>query len=354
MVELAVVVVSWNVRDLLASCLRSLFADLERWGGAAEVWVVDNASTDGTPEMVARDFPQVCLIASRENLGFAAGNNLALREILAGDDQRRTSNLERRTSNLEPRTPLVWLLNPDTKVLPGATAALVGALEARPEVGVAGAKLLYADGSLQHSAFRFPGLAQLAFDLFPLPTRLYETALNGRYPRRLYEGETPFLVDHPLGAAMMVRVEAIRAVGLMDEGYRMYCEEIDWCWRMRRAGWRALCVPTARVIHHAGRSTAQVPIPSFVNLWTSRARLYARHHGPLTYRLARALVRLGMRRRMRGASPEWSAAYRQVVLAWGGRRDAETRRHGDAETRRRGDGERGSSGRPHAERGGEY
>jgi N-acetylglucosaminyl-diphospho-decaprenol L-rhamnosyltransferase len=201
-------------------------------------------------------------------------------------------------------------------VQPGATAALLAALEADPRAGVAGAKLLYADGSLQQSAFRFPGLVQLVFEFFPLPPRLYDTSLNGRYPRRRYEAQAPFLVDHPLGATMMVRAEAVAQVGLMDEGYRMYCEEIDWCWRMRRAGWRALCVPTARVIHHAGRSTGQVPIPSFVNLWTSRARLYARHHGPLTRRLAQPLVRAGVRRRMRGASPEMTAACQQVIQAW--------------------------------------
>ncbi|HEY75646.1 MAG TPA: glycosyltransferase family 2 protein [Thermoflexia bacterium] len=319
MAELAVVIVSWNVRDLLATCLRSLFADLERWGRTAEVWVVDNASTDGTPEMVTRKFPNVHLIASPKNLGFAAGNNLALREILAGDDsgaERRTSNIERQTSSVKRQTSFVWLLNPDTEVLPGATAALVEALEAHPEVGVVGAKLLYADGSLQHSAFRFPGVLQLAFDLFPLPTRLYETPLNGRYPRRLYEGEAPFSVGHPLGASMMVRTEAIRQVGLLDEGYRMYCEEIDWCWRMRRAGWKALCVPTAQVVHHAGQSTRQVPIPSFVNLWTSRARLYRKHHGPVRRHLARTLVRLGMRRRMRRASQEWREACEAVLEAW--------------------------------------
>jgi len=305
MSELAVVIVSWNVRDLLASCLRSLFVDLDRSGLEAEVWVVDNGSFDGTPEMVARDFPTVRLIAHDRNAGFAAGNNLALRDLLI----RHTSNVKRHPS-------FVWLLNPDTEVLPGATAALVEALEARPGVAVAGAKLLYPDGSLQQSAFRFPGLAQLAFDLFPLPPRLYETPLNGRYPRRLYDGKAPFPIDHPLGAAMMVRAEAIHQVGLMDEGYRMYCEEIDWCWRMRRAGWRALCVPTAQVLHHAGRSTSQVPIPSFVNLWRSRARLYSRYHGRFTRRLARAMVRAGMRRRMRNATPEWTAALREVLEAW--------------------------------------
>jgi N-acetylglucosaminyl-diphospho-decaprenol L-rhamnosyltransferase len=298
---LAVVIVSWNVRDLLTDCLRSLCADLTTSGLQADIWVVDNGSTDGTPGMVVEAFPQVHLIASPENLGFAAGNNVALREI---------SNLQ------SPISKYIWLLNPDTEVQPGATAALLAALEADPRAGVAGAKLLYADGSLQQSAFRFPGLAQLVFEFFPLPPRLYDTSLNGRYPRRRYEAQAPFLVDHPLGATMMVRAEAVAQVGLMDEGYRMYCEEIDWCWRMRRAGWRALCVPAARVIHHAGRSTGQVPIPSFVNLWTSRARLYARHHGPLTRRLAQAFVRAGVRRRMQGASPEMAAACQQVIRAW--------------------------------------
>jgi N-acetylglucosaminyl-diphospho-decaprenol L-rhamnosyltransferase len=303
MAELAVVIVSWNVRDLLRECLRSLLADLEGAAVEAQVWVVDNASTDGSPAMVAADFPAIRLIASERNLGFAAGNNLALRAILGTPPEPRTAQH-------------VWLLNPDTRVLPGATAALLAALEARPRAGVVGARLLNADGSLQQSAFRFPGLVQLLFELFPLLRRWYETPLNGRYPRRRYEGESPFAVDHPLGASMMVRAAAIAQVGLLDEGYPMYCEEIYWCWRMRRAGWRALCVPAARVVHYGGQSTAQAPLSSFVNLWSSRARLYARHHRPWRFRLARALVEAGMRRQMRGASPERVAACQQVIRAW--------------------------------------
>jgi GT2 family glycosyltransferase len=303
MPRLAVVIVSWNVRELLASCLRSLFDDLERSGLQAAVWVVDNASADGTPELVERVFPTVHLMASEENLGFAAGNNVALKAIVCDPDAA-------------VRDSIVWLLNPDTEVQPGATAALLSGMDSHASVGVIGAKLLYPDGSLQQSAFRFPGLWQLAFELFPLPPRLYDTPLNGRYPRHLYDGDRPFPIDHPLGASMMVRTEAIDEVGLMDEGYRMYCEEIDWCWRMHESGWRALCVPSAEVIHHAGQSTSQVPIPSFVNLWTSRARLYARHHGALTWRAALAMVRLGMRRRMAGATPEMCEACRDVIRVW--------------------------------------
>ncbi|MEE8391764.1 MAG: glycosyltransferase family 2 protein [Anaerolineae bacterium] len=300
MPDLAVVIVSWNVRDLLAVCLRSLFSDIEQSNLQAQVWVVDNASVDGTPEMVAETFPVVHLVASDENLGFVRGNNRALREI-----------------QNHPHTPkYIWLLNPDTEVLPGATAALLSALKADPQAGMAGPKLLYPDGSLQHSAFRFPGLVQLIFDLFPLPARFYEMPLNGRYPRRFYEGAEPFLVDHPLGASMMIKSVVITDVGLMDEGFFMYCEEIDWCWRIHKAYWHIYCVPAARVIHHAGQSSGQVQIPSFVNLWTSRARLYARHHRPLARRLARTLVRAEMWRRMRAASPEMIDAYRQAIQAW--------------------------------------
>lgn len=300
MTELGVVIVSWNTRELLESCLHSLLADLALSHIEAEVWVVDNASTDGTPELVRQTFPQVQLIANDENLGFVRGNNLALREILAA-----------------PTPPgYLWLLNPDTEVRPGATRALIAALEAHPEAGAVGPALVYADGSFQHAAFRFPGLIQLAFDLFPLPARLYDTPLNGRYPRRLYERGLPFPVDHPLGAALMVRAQAVAEVGLLDEGFWMYCEEVDWCWRMRKAGWSIYCVPGARIVHHAGSSSGQVRLSSFVNLWTSRARLYALHHGALRYALARLLVRLGMRRRLRGASPELKAACQQIIRAW--------------------------------------
>jgi hypothetical protein len=303
MPHLTVVIVSWNVRELLASCLRSLFRDLGHSAPDASVWVVDNASTDGTPEMVAESFPQVDLIVSDENLGFAAGNNRVLKETL-------------RDPAPADGDSIFWLLNPDTEVQSGATAALLNALEAGPRAAIVGAKLLYPDGSFQHGAFRFPGLMQLAFELFPMPEQLYETRLNGRYPRRLYADEAPFLIDHPLGASMMVRDGAIREVGLLDEGYRMYCEEIDWCWRMRKAGWRAYCAPAAEVVHHAGQSTSQVPVASFRNLWISRARLYARHHGPLTWRLARTMVRIGMERRMESGSREMVRACRDVIHAW--------------------------------------
>jgi hypothetical protein len=244
------------------------------------VWVVDNASQDGSPKMVRKDFPEAHLIVSKKNLGFAGGNNLALRQIDALHPPR-----------------YILLLNPDTEVRPGALCALVDFLESNPQVGVAGARLFFGDGRFQHSAFGFPGLWQILFDLYPLPGRLYESRLNGRYPREWYERGTPFPVDHPLGAALIVRWEVIHQVGLLDEGFHMYCEEIDWCMRIKNRGWGIYCVPAAEVVHHEGQSTRQIREESFVNLWRSRWRLYDKHYGPLKGWLARLLVRTGMRRK---------------------------------------------------------
>jgi len=283
---LAVVIVSWNVKALLVNCLTSAFESLAGSGLNAELWVVDNASHDGSADMVRQRFPQVRLIAGQENLGFAGGNNRALRAIGFDNPQSAIRN-----SQL-PR--YVLLLNPDTEVHSDALAAMVRFMDETPSAGVCGARLVYGDGGFQHSAFGFPGLAQVFLDFFPLHWRLTESRLNGRYPRRLYEGGTPFEIDHPLGAAMMLRREVILQTGLFDEGYRMYVEEIDWCMRIRRAGWGIYCVPSAAVVHYAGQSTQQVRNEMFVALWQSRLRLFGKHYSRAFHWAARRLVRLGL------------------------------------------------------------
>ncbi len=276
--DLTLLIVNWNVRNLLHACLTSVYADLDSSGLDGHVWVVDNASCDGSPDMVRADFPQTRLVASQENLGFAGGNNLALRQMDATGPPRYT-----------------LLLNPDTELRPGALRTLVNFTERQTQVGVVGARLFFGDGRFQHSAFGFPGVWQILFDLYPLPGRLYESRLNGRYPRSWYERGEPFPVDHPLGAAMMVRWDVVRQVGLFDEGFHMYCEEIDWCMRIKQAGWQICCVPKAEVIHHEGQSTSQIRAESFVNLWRSRCRLYEKHYGPVKKWLAKRLVRAGMK-----------------------------------------------------------
>jgi len=314
---LAIIVVSYNVRQLLRACLAATYASLARSPELdATVWVIDNASTDGSAAMVAAEFTQVRLIASPENLGFAGGNNRALRELGFGErgregdaetrgrgDAGRESKVTRNTQHREAslwdatrNTPdLILLLNPDAEPHDDAIGQMAGFLAAHPEVGGAGAQLQYPDGSFQHGAFAFPGLMQLWFDLFPpRPRRLLDSRLNGRYPRRLYRAGQPFPIDFALGASLMVRREAIEAAGLLDESYFMYAEEVDWCWRIQQAGWLFYCVPAARVIHHAGASTRQFRAQSFENLWRSRRRLYDRLYGPARRRLAGWIVALGM------------------------------------------------------------
>lgn len=287
-VELAVIIVSWNTRELTLEALRTLLDDVHGHGPTTEVWVVDNASSDGSPGAIRAHFPQVRLLENDTNLGFAAGNNQALRAIGFGDQASSQDS----AGGLPDA---VYLLNSDTRTHPGATRTLYDALFRLPDAGVVGARLEYGDGSFQHSAFAFPGLAQLIVDLFPVPARLQDTRLNGRYPRPLYRANKPFPVDHTLGATMMLKRDVIRQTGLFDEAYFMYCEEIDWSIRIRRAGWKIYTVPAARVTHLAGQSTQQVRPESVLNLWRSRIRLFEKHYSPLKRTLARWIIRLGMR-----------------------------------------------------------
>lgn len=294
------------MRELLRECLRSVFANLAACPElAAEVWVVDNASGDNSTHMVATEYPQARLVASQQNLGFAGGNNRALRLLgfqPTGAEARATGSAQLSSAAGLPR--YVLLLNPDTVVHEGSLAQLVAFLDDQPPYGGCGARLIYPDGSFQHSAFGFPGLAQIYFDLYPPPgrlNRLLDSRWNGRYSRQLYETGQPFAVDFVLGAALMVRREAIETIGLLDEGYFMYCEEMDWQRRLQAAGWPLACVPAAVITHHGGASTGQFRGAMVEALWRSRLRYFRRYHGPLFNRLAQSLVRSGAQAEARRA-----------------------------------------------------
>jgi GT2 family glycosyltransferase len=283
--DLAIITVSYNTRDLLADCLESVFASLARCGLAGEVWVVDNASVDGSAAMVSRRFPQVRLVAHDRNLGFAGGNNLALRNLAIGASGQDGQEAD-------PR--YVLFLNPDTRVVGDALETMVGFLDENPMVGAAGARLVHGDGSFQHSAFAFPALSQIFFDFFPLHHRLLDSKLNGRYPRRFYNAGEPFAVDHPLGAALMVRGVTLSQVGGFDERYFMYCEEIDLCRRIKAAGWDIYCSPQAEIVHLVGQSTRQFRDQMFVALWRSRFLMFEEYEGVLFRWAARRVVHFGL------------------------------------------------------------
>ncbi len=290
--DVGVAVVSYNTRDLLRACLESIVyspfhqvigavpgppahdpGPAQVYNGSRPVWcevtVVDNASSDGSPEMVREAFPEVRLIALERNVGFAAATNLALR----GSGAR-----------------YALLLNPDAALVGDALVRLVEFMDSNSHVAAVGPRLVYPDGRRQHAAFRFPGLIQILLDLFPVHWRLLESRLNGRYR----PSNTPHPIDHPLGACMLVRREALDQVGLLDEDFFMYCEEVDWCLRARRQGWDIYHLPQATVVHHGGQSTRQHSHAMLVQLYASRFRLYQKHY-PAWFRIAASVLTcLGM------------------------------------------------------------
>jgi N-acetylglucosaminyl-diphospho-decaprenol L-rhamnosyltransferase len=301
---LAIIVVSYNTRTLLQACLASAYRGLRTSDVAGEVWVVDNASSDGSADMVRDEFSSAQLIAHSENVGFAAANNLALRAI--GFDSRDAAR---------ELPEAVMLLNPDTLILDDALGALNRVLREQPSTGVVGAALVYPDNSFQHSAFRFPDLMQVFLDFFPLNHRLTDSRLNGRYARSQYAVGRPFAIDFPLGAALMARREAIQQVGLMDERFFMYCEEIDWCLRFRHAGWDISCVPQARIVHYAAQSTRQFRERMFVALWRSRFRLFEKHYSRLFRWAVHQIVTVGARQDIARASRRLSGEELQRFVA---------------------------------------
>jgi GT2 family glycosyltransferase len=256
--RVSALIVSYNTRDLLLDTLATLADRAD-----VEPIVVDNASHDGSADAVAAHFPRVRLVRSEANLGFAGGTNLAARHA---------------------HGRYLLLLNPDAHLANGGLDVLVACLEAVPRAGAVGPAMHYPNGDVQASAFRFPGLAQVALDLFPV-NRLAHSRVNGRV-----WAARPVQIDHPLGACMLIR----RTAGPLDEGYFMYLEEVDWCRRARQRGWQVWYEPAAVAIHHAGAATRQQPNAMFAQLWRSRLRYYQRFHGPGYNRLVRTVVRLGL------------------------------------------------------------
>ena len=253
--DVSIVVVSYNTAALLRQCLASVRADV---GPSREVFVVDNASTDGSAALVAAEFPEVHLIANDANVGFTRANNQALR-IARGRH--------------------LLLLNPDAELRLGALATLVGCLDADPTLGVVGPRLHYPDGELQSSRRRFPTLA----------TGFVESTILQRwFPRlpmlrRYYCDDLPVDrqcdVDWVVGACLLARREAADRVGFLDERFFMYSEELDWCRRIKDAGWRIAYVPSAVVIHHESRSAEQNLARRDVLFNESKVRYYAKYHG---------------------------------------------------------------------------
>ena len=229
--DLSIIIVSWKTKDLVRNCLASVYKETRDLD--FEVILIENNSQDGTCEMARKEFPQVKLIASSENLGFAKANNLGIRQA-----QGR----------------YILLLNPDTIILNGSLQKCVAYLEAHQEYQVLGCKLLYSDLTFQESCRRLPTFWDQAGILLKLHNFFPNLGAIGRYYMKDFQYDKITEVDQIMGAFMLVRGEVWENVGLLDERFFAWFEEVDWCRRAKEAGFRIVFYPDAEIIHLKGQS----------------------------------------------------------------------------------------------------
>jgi GT2 family glycosyltransferase len=272
-IDLTVVVVNYNVRELLRDCLRSLQASQSRW--SFEVIVVDNCSSDGSAEMVGADFPEVRLIVSPSNDGFAAANN---RGIRAAQPSR-----------------YVMLLNPDTVVPPDALERLVDFMEAHPEAGVLGPKLVKGDGTLDLACRRsFPTPRIAFYHAFGLDKLFPNSPEFAQYNLTYLDEDELSEVDCVVGAAMLVRGEALEQAGLLDESFFMYGEDLDWAFRIRQRGWKVFYNPAVVIVHYKGQSSRQRSVRSILAFYDAMVTFHRKHYASGTLFVVNWAIMLGI------------------------------------------------------------
>ncbi len=266
--DLSIIIVSWNVRDLLQACLHSIAS--QRHGLALEVIVVDGASADGSPAMVREAFPWVQLIACDENVGFPRGNNLGLAEA---------------------NGRYLLLLNPDTEIKEDALPVMVNYLAQHQDVGLVGPQLLNNDGSVQSSRRRFPTLITALFESTWLEPFAPQRILRHYYAQDLPD-DAAADVDWVTGACMLTRHEIFSTIGGLDEAYFMYSEELDWCHRIKDAGWRVVYYPAAQVLHHVGKSSEQAVTARHINFQRAKLRYFQKFHSGTAVTILRTVLLL--------------------------------------------------------------
>lgn len=268
--DVTVCIVNWNSGEDLLACTRAIVAQSDV---QSRIVVVDNGSTDGSLERMEESKIPARVIRAGRNLGFAAGVNVALREV---------------------QTPFALLLNPDAVMQPGCVAALLRRAQAEPRAAAVGAGLRYPDGRLQPSARNFPSPLTHFVEAFRLYRPLSLVPRIGDHYLLLSPQLTARLVDWVVGACMLLRMEAVRAVGPFDEQFFMYAEEADWCLRAQRAGWQIWLEPAAVAIHTLGGSSRHNELPLMVESYRSMYAFYAKHY-PRSWRtLARGITRAAM------------------------------------------------------------
>ena len=280
MVDLSVIIVSWNTKHLLQRCLSSFLActdDCPQTVLSYEIFVVDNGSSDGSPEMVEQLFPAVKLIRNRENLGFSKANNQAL---------------------LLTSGRYILLLNSDTELSSNVFQEMVLFMDKHPSVGIAGTKLLNADGTRQYSCDVFPRRPLIIFRDKIIDTFLRKGRLGWRTRMMQWNFDENFAIDYVIGASLLIRRETYKQIGLLDEQFFMYAEDIDWCYRAALAGWQTYYLGKISIYHHNRGSSEKSPVlaSQLRKLRTkSLLKFYRKHYGVFATALLKIILILKKR-----------------------------------------------------------
>jgi N-acetylglucosaminyl-diphospho-decaprenol L-rhamnosyltransferase len=272
MLDLGIVIVNYRTRDLLRECLQSIYES--RGDFRFQVCVVDNCSQDGSCAMVGKEFPQVRLVESEVNGGYAYANNMGLRAF--GFAQTGDEKLSEST----PRYAL--LLNPDTLLPPSALQEMLNFMEAHPEAGAAGPRLVLADGSLDLACRRsFPSPEVSFYRLVGLSKLFPRSRRFGRYNLTYLDPDEAAEVDSVVGAFMVVRAEALRQVELLDESFFMYGEDLDWAYRIKKAGWKVYYNPQVTVLHYK-RAASRHSRKANYEFYRAMHIFYRKHYAAMT------------------------------------------------------------------------
>jgi GT2 family glycosyltransferase len=266
---LSVAIVNWNTRQMLLDALASIYSIPPAF--PFEVIVVDNASKDESAAEVAKTFPQVLLIANTTNAGYARGNNQAMKSAKAA---------------------YILLLNPDVLLPAGGLESAIGFMEAHPDAGALGVRQVHPDGKLQRSVRGFPTPMTVLWELLALSRFFPNSRLFGAYRMTWFDYTHVSEVDQPMGTFLLMRRTVVEQIGMLDEAFPIFFNEVDWCLRCKRAGWKIYFTPDVEIVHYGGASTTQV---GAAMAWESRRGLlqfYAKHYPSLRFRPLRALIAL--------------------------------------------------------------
>jgi GT2 family glycosyltransferase len=253
--DLSIIIVSWNAREYLSKCILSLAGSLAN--GSSEIIVVDNASTDGSPEMVCDQFPQVKLIRNTENLGFAKANNIGIRQC---------------TGNY------IALINSDVEVLNGCVDRLIEYMKQNSDIGMLGPQILDENRNVQRSCMGFPSVWNTFCRAFALDVLFPNIKLFSSYMMSYWSHNTIRNVDVINGCFWLIRRQATDKVGLLDERYFIYAEDKDWCKRFWDSHWKIVYYPEAKAIHYGGASSSNAPIKFYIELCRANLQYWRKHH----------------------------------------------------------------------------